>query len=267
MGFQRRSPGRTHEAAGSFGAVDRAVDRAVDVVGAAVLLVPALPLMAAIGAAILLTDGRPVLFRQQRCGRGGRPFRLCKFRTLPADGSVASGIISRSDRRVSRLGRWLRRTHLDELPQLFHVLTGSMALVGPRPETPEHLASVPAELLAQVQRYRPGLTGPTQLAFVAEDATLAETEAPELLYATVVVPAKVQHDLGWLPHRTLARDLAILLRTPFVVLSRGARARSRAAVQALLRDAPRGPGGSVSGRRDAPPRSCGTAPDCGGPAT
>lgn len=222
-----------------------ALSRAIDVVLALLLLVVTAPLLLAIALAIRCVDGAPMLFVQRRLGRGGAPFPLVKFRTLARDGRTIArdgGTVARDggtvaptgDPRASALGRFLRRTRLDELPQLALVLRGHLAFVGPRPEVPANLEHVPAAELADLQRVRPGLCGPTQLAFLAEDDVLATRRDPAGDYRRRIVPAKVRADLAWLRHRTLAGDLLVLLRTPFEVLSRRTRQRSRDRVQALL---------------------------------
>jgi len=202
------------------------------VAGSALLLL--LPLMIALALAIALTRGGPVLYTQLRVGRGGVPFRMHKFRTLrpgtDADGAVAP----EGDPRATRIGGWMRRSRLDELPQLWNVLRGEMALVGPRPEPPAHLEHVAPDRLARWLSVLPGLTGPTQLAFLGEDELLAGVEDPTAVYRAHLVPAKVRHATAWLDSRSLAGDLAVLARTPFVLASRRARARSRREVARLL---------------------------------
>lgn len=200
------------------------MSRLLDLCVGSVLLVLTAPLQAAIALAVRVDLGAPVLFAQTRPGRGGVPFRLHKFRTLP-DGNVAH---------ATRLGRCLRNLRLDELPQLFDVLRGRMALVGPRPEVFDNLAAIDAPTRARLWRVRPGITGPTQLAFVAEDEVLAGLAAPSAAYRSVLVPAKVQADLAWLERRTWWRDLWVLLRTPLVLCSPAARRRSRQRVLQLL---------------------------------
>ncbi|HOS43506.1 MAG TPA: sugar transferase, partial [Armatimonadota bacterium] len=99
------------------------------------------PLLLAVAVAIRLDDGGPAFFRQRRVGRGGRPFRIWKFRTMVQNAEALGGQITvGGDPRITRVGRWLRRTKLDELPQLFNVLAGEMSLVGPRPEVPRYVA-------------------------------------------------------------------------------------------------------------------------------
>ena len=213
--------------------------RALDVVLAFALGVAALPL-ALVVAMLVRAGGRPVLFVQTRLGRDGAPFRLHKFRTLAVvDEDRVPAVARPGDPRLTPLGRRLRRWRLDELPQLWDVLRGRMALVGPRPEVPDNLAAVPDEARRRLFAVRPGLTGPTQLRFLAEDDVLAEFSDPVRVYRDVLVPAKVKDDLAWLEGRTLRGDLRTLLATPFAVVSPGARARSRAFVRALVDDVSR----------------------------
>lgn len=215
---------------------ERLCARALDVGVAAVLLVVLAPLLGLVALALRLTGGPgSVFFVQQRLGRGGVPFALHKFRTL----SLGSGatVAPRDDPRATATARWLRRLHVDELPQLVDVLRGRMALVGPRPEVPANLEAVPADQLARVLAVRPGITGPTQLAFLAEDDVLAEVADPVAVYRRVLVPAKVRHDLEWLARRSLRGDVRVLLASPFAVCSRRKRLRSRLRVQRLLRAA------------------------------
>ena len=112
--------------------------RSFDVIASAMLILILLPLMAAVAAAVLILMGRPVLFAQQRPGKNGRLFRMHKFRTM-ADTRDSSGELLSDELRLGRFGMFLRKTSLDELPELFDVLRGRMSLVGPRPLLPEYL--------------------------------------------------------------------------------------------------------------------------------
>jgi lipopolysaccharide/colanic/teichoic acid biosynthesis glycosyltransferase len=213
----------------------RTLPRALDVALAAAGLLVLAPIMAAIALAIAFAGDGPILYSQVRLGRRCAPFRMHKFRTLTVGSDEDSAIAPEGDPRATRVGRWLRHSRLDELPQLYDVLRGSMALVGPRPETPANLAEIDREQLEHWLSVLPGLTGPTQLAFIAEDELLADAASPTALYRNVLVPAKARHGIAWLERRSVAGDLAVLLRTPLVLASRRARQRSRRHVEALLR--------------------------------
>ncbi len=173
--------------------------RLLDVVGAAALALLASPLLLALAGAIRLTMGRPVLYRQARTGRGGRIFTLVKLRTMRPPGPGARDDVGR----VTRLGQWLRAASLDELPQLWNVLRGDMALVGPRPLLPEYLGRYTPE---QARRHtvRPGLTG---LAQVSGRNALSWEE-------------KFALDVRYVDQQCLALDLWILWRTLACVLDR-----------------------------------------------
>lgn len=206
--------------------------RAVDIVLALTALLLLAPLMFGIAIATWLGGG-PILFVQQRQGRDGLPFHIHKFCTLSKVTGGAS-VSPANDSRATALGSVLRQWHLDELPQLLDVLRGTMALVGPRPEVPCNLEALDTEALHRLQAVRPGITGPTQLAFLAEDEVLAECVEPTQTYRKVLVPAKAQADLDWLAERTLGSDLKILFTTPFRLVSRRARVGSRTRVRELI---------------------------------
>lgn len=220
--------------------------RLLEVALAALGLLFTAPLLLLIALAIRLEGPGPLFFAQERLGRGGSPFRLHKFRTLTTSGGRT--VTPANSDRETRVGHWLRRWHLDELPQLVDVIRGRMALVGPRPEVPANLEAIEATDRTRLLAVRPGLTGPTQLAFLAEDELLASVADPVAVYRRILVPAKVRHDLDWLASRSLAGDLRVLLATPIVVFSRRARERSRRRLAALIADS--GPGPHATGDRE-----------------
>ncbi|WP_435148199.1 sugar transferase [Micromonospora aurantiaca (nom. illeg.)] len=173
----------------------RSAKRIIDIVGAASLLVLCSPVIAAIAVAILVTDGRPVLFRQVRPGRHGEPFTLIKFRTM-RDPHPGEEPWTTDEVRTTRLGRFLRRTSLDELPELALVLTGRMSLVGPRPLVMEYLPRYSAHH-ARRHEVRPGITGLTQ---VSGRRSLTFGQRLDL-------------DVEYIDTWSLRLDLTILLRT------------------------------------------------------
>jgi sugar transferase EpsL len=139
----------------------QAIKRVVDIVGASVGIILLAPVMLAVALLVLLTMGRPVLFRQQRPGLRGKPFTLYKFRTM-RDARTASGELLPDELRLTTFGKWLRSTSLDELPELFNVLKGEMSLVGPRPLLMEYLPRYSPEQ-ARRHEVKPGITGWAQV--------------------------------------------------------------------------------------------------------
>jgi lipopolysaccharide/colanic/teichoic acid biosynthesis glycosyltransferase len=189
----------------------RPARRALDVTVALVLLVVTLPVMLVVACLVLLLEGRPVLFTQERVGENAVPFLLYKFRSMrTADGP---GVTAEHDVRVTRIGALLRRTSLDELPQLWHVLRGQMTLVGPRPESVGLAQRYPQESRF-VLNARPGLTGPAQLAYRERAAVPPPgwTDV-EAWYLTVLVPLRAAADLEFLARPTPGRALRYMLLT------------------------------------------------------
>jgi lipopolysaccharide/colanic/teichoic acid biosynthesis glycosyltransferase len=173
----------------------------------------ALPFVAVAGGLVLATMGRPVFFRQARVGLGGRPFMIVKLRTMrlsETGGQIATAV---GDPRVTPVGRWLRRSHIDELPQLWNVLLGEMSLIGPRPEQPALAEAYAREVPAFAWRalMRPGITGWAQVR-AGYAADLDETRI------------KLAYDLYYLKNSSLGLDLEICARTLWAVVS-GAKAR------------------------------------------
>ncbi|MCA3242649.1 MAG: sugar transferase [Rubrivivax sp.] len=192
-------------------------------VSLAALLLLALPMLA-VAAWIKFDSAGPVFFRQQRVGRHGVPFAIHKFRTM-RHGAGGLALTVGDDARITRAGRWLRRTRLDELPQLLDVLAGDMSLVGPRPEVPRYVALYPPGLRDRALAVRPGLTDPASLAYIDEAALLAAAADPEREYVERILPAKLQAAAAYAERATLASDIAVLARTARALLGK-ARARS-----------------------------------------
>lgn len=177
----------------------------------------AAPLIAALGVAIRLETRGPTIFRAERVGRGGRPFKCLKLRTMRVDGT-GSAVTGLGDRRITRVGRILRRFRLDELPQLWNVACGEMLLVGPRPEDPRFV-DLTDPLHREVFSATPGITGLTQLAF-AREADLLDPLDPEGSYRHLVLPSKVALDARYLERRSVRLDAWILYRTIGTALGR-----------------------------------------------
>ena len=192
--------------------------RLFDAVVASLAALALAPLVALLALLVRVTSRGPSFFVQERLGLDGRAFRLVKLRTMTmtADGSA---ITARSDTRITPLGRFLRRTKLDELPQLWNVLRGDMALVGPRPEVAKFVKTHPEDF-SLLHLVRPGITSEASLRFRNEKDLLPEKD-PETYYVARVLPEKLRLEREWLASRTGWGDLEILLRT--LVLGLGLR--------------------------------------------
>ena len=191
---------------------DRAITRLLDLAGAGLGLALLSPVFAGISIAVKRHDGGPIFYRGLRVGKGGKHFRLYKFRTMIVDADrVGPGLTASGDARITPIGSWLRRTKLDELPQLINVLLGEMSLVGPRPEDPRYVALYTSEQ-RQILLVKPGITSPTSLAFRREEQLLAGPSW-ETVYRTEIMPAKIKLDLDYLARRSVWSDLKWILRT------------------------------------------------------
>jgi sugar transferase (PEP-CTERM system associated) len=188
-----------------------ATKRAFDVAVSLGLLLAAAPLAVLAALAIYLEDRGPILYRQVRTGHNGRSFRMLKFRSMRVDAEADGRAVwaSRNDARTTRVGAWIRRLRIDELPQLVNVLAGHMSLVGPRPERPEFTAELSRQVPFYDQRHfvKPGITGWAQVRYgygaSAQDAQ-----------------AKLEYDLYYVKHHSLALDLMVLVQTVEIVLFR-----------------------------------------------
>ena len=195
--------------------------RLFDLLGAALALLLLSPLLLAVALVVRLDTPGPVFFRQERVGRHGVPFRIHKFRTMH-HGAGGPLLTAAADARVTRSGAWLRRTRIDELPQLIDVLTGDMSLVGPRPEVPRYVAHYPPALRERVLAVRPGITDPASLAFIDEAALLAAAADPEREYVERILPAKLQQAAAYAERASVGTDLVVLWRTARRLLGGGA---------------------------------------------
>ena len=176
------------------------------------------PVFALIAIVITLDSPGPVFFRGQRVGRDGRLFSLYKFRSMAVDAAQRGpGITAAGDPRITRVGRVLRRTKLDELPQLINVVRGEMSLVGPRPEDPRYVALYTPEQ-RRVLSVRPGITSMASVKYRHEEAILSQSDLDDV-YINKVMPEKLAIDLAYLDRRTFWRDLGVLALT-FLALFR-----------------------------------------------
>jgi lipopolysaccharide/colanic/teichoic acid biosynthesis glycosyltransferase len=192
------------------------LSRAFDVTVASLLVVVSSPLWLVISLAILLDEPGPVLYRARRVGHRGREFEMYKFRKMRRD-AAGPPLTIVDDPRFTRVGRFLARTKLDEIPQLLNVLRGDMALVGPRPEDPSYVAAYPAEF-ATITRVRPGITGLSQIQYCNESALLVGDDI-EGLYRDQLLPRKIDLDRYYASHHCLALDLRILAWTAVAIVA------------------------------------------------
>ncbi len=186
--------------------------RTFDVVVAIAGIVVTSPLVALGAVAVKLESPGTAFYRSARVGRGGRPFRMYKLRTMQVNADrEGPAVTGARDPRVTSVGRFLRRTKIDELPQLLNVLRGDMSLVGPRPEVPDFVRYYTPEQ-QRVLTVRPGMTGPAAIAYINEEELLGESDA-EARYIKSVMPQKLAIDLEYLQSSSFAGDLKILART------------------------------------------------------
>ena len=186
----------------------RLLDISISLLGLIVLS----PLLLVVAVVVKCSSQGPVLYRARRAGRNGRPFTLYKFRSMVVDAADRGPRVTGSnDPRITGVGRILRRTKLDELPQLFNTLIGDMSLVGPRPEDPGYVKSYSADQL-QVLRVKPGITSPATVLHRHEEELLNGPDWEET-YRRVILPAKLEIELEYLSRRTLSKDVVILART------------------------------------------------------
>ncbi len=186
--------------------------RMADLSLSALGLVLLFPLLAFMALALFIADGRPVLFWQERVGKGGAPFRIAKFRTMRTRRTPDSLITVDEDDRVTPLGRWLRRLKIDELPQLWNVVRGEMSLIGPRPEVPKFV-DLMHPLWREVLSVRPGITDLASILYKDEAESLRGVADPEAHYREWILPKKLEWNRQYMRDRSFRSDLLLLLVT------------------------------------------------------
>jgi lipopolysaccharide/colanic/teichoic acid biosynthesis glycosyltransferase len=171
------------------------------------------PIFIILSLLILITMGWPIFYRQIRVGRGGREFKIIKFRSMVKNAEKRGlAVTTGGDPRITPMGRFLRKTKLDELPQLLNVISGDMSLVGPRPEVPKYVALYD-DRQRQVLSVRPGLTDPASIVYRHEEQILARYADTEKAYIEVLMPAKLKLNLAYIEKQSFGRDLALIGRT------------------------------------------------------
>lgn len=187
--------------------------RSFDILVAAIGLVLLSPLLLLVAIGIKLDSHGPVFFRQQRIGKEFRPFFIYKFRTMVQNASeIGSPITIGMDPRITGIGRWLRKTKVDELPQIINVLKGEMSLVGPRPEVPRYVEMFRHDY-EEILKLRPGITDLASLKYQNESEWLSQFDHPEREYVTHVLPEKIKLAKEYVQRASMSVDIALILKT------------------------------------------------------
>jgi len=195
---------------------------ALDLLGSVFGLVVLSPVFLLVAVLIKATSRGPVFFRQLRVGQFEKRFRIFKFRSMTAAGTGRGALLTKAgDPRITPLGRWLRKSKMDELPQLINVFLGQMSLVGPRPEVPEYVAAYTGDQM-RVLLAKPGITGLVAMNNVQEEELLADQEDKDHFYRTVLLPAKLKLDLLYCENICFTEDLRILFATFLKIFRRSA---------------------------------------------
>ena len=195
-----------------------AAKRAMDVAAALLILAILSPVLLLLAAAVKLDSPGPVFYRQVRVGRYNRDFRIFKFRTMVQDADhIGPAVTVGGDARITRVGRLIRKCRMDEFPQLFNVLNGTMSLVGPRPEVRRYVDAYTPEGMATLL-VRPGVTAPSSIEFRDEDSILNGAEDPDRVYIERILPPKTELNLRYLDRISVPGDIKIMIRTIAAVI-------------------------------------------------
>ncbi len=200
--------------------------RAFDAFAAAIGLTVLLPFLMVVVVLIRRDSPGPVFYRGPRVGKGGRPFSILKFRTMYESAESYKGpqVTAKGDPRVTPLGRWLRSTKINELPQLWNVLVGEMSLVGPRPETPKVVEALPKQVRDEVLSVRPGVTSPASVLYHSEEELLSQADLMPGYFRNIL-PDKMRLDQLYIRHRSFISDLDVILWTIAIFVPRLARTK------------------------------------------
>jgi lipopolysaccharide/colanic/teichoic acid biosynthesis glycosyltransferase len=187
--------------------------RILDIIGAALGLLLLLPIFLVVALLIKLDSSGPVFFRQERMGKGFRPFFIFKFRTMAQDSSdKRSPLTVGADPRITRVGRFLRKTKIDELPQLINVLKGEMTFVGPRPEV-RRFVELFREDYEEILKVRPGVTDIASLKYQDEAEVIGRFQNPEEEYVARILPDKIRLAKEYIERSSISFDLGLILKT------------------------------------------------------
>ena len=191
--------------------------RIFDILLSGLLLVFACPILLLIALFVKIDSPGPIFFRANRTGKDGEHFHIFKFRSMVADASTKGpGITRMGDSRITRIGRLLRKWKLDEIPQLFNILKGEMAIVGPRPEDPKYVSQYTPEQ-RRVLSVRPGIASPAIIKYRNEEELLEVSDDVENTYLTLILPDKICLDLDYIDHQSFLNDLRVLGKTLYSI--------------------------------------------------
>ena len=178
------------------------------------------PLWLCIGLLVACGSKGGAFYRQTRVGRNGKEFKLLKFRTMCQDADKICGLITvGEDSRVTRIGKFLRKYKLDELPQFLNIIKGDMSIVGPRPEVPKYVALYD-ERQRQVLSVRPGLTDYASIEYISENELLAQSPDPDRTYIEEIMPAKLELNLKYIDNQSVMEDLRLIFKTLFTIMKK-----------------------------------------------
>lgn len=185
------------------------------------------PLLLIVSFLIYLDDGKPIFFRQTRVGYKGKEFKIWKFRTMVNNAEQTGGQITLDqDPRITKLGHVLRKTKIDELPQLFNVWLGEMSFVGPRPEVPKYVAFY-SEDQRRVLELVPGITDPASIKYRNENSLIKDQEDTDDIYVSVIMPDKIKINLEYAEKANLLTDIGIIFKTLFSLFDRDSKQNQR----------------------------------------
>ena len=197
-------------------AATMACKRAFDILCSFLGLTVLSPVLLVVSVLVAVTSPGGVFFRQERIGKDGRPFRIFKFRSMRKD-NAGLKITTGNDSRITPVGRFLRKSKIDELPQLINVLVGDMSFVGPRPEVADYV-NLYTPYQRQVLLVRPGITGLASIRFRNENDLLTASDDPNRTYVEQIMPRKIDLDLEYSPHASVFYDIKLIFQTFAVVI-------------------------------------------------
>lgn len=188
------------------------VKRLFDIIMSLLLIISFFPIIIIISLLVMIDSGFPVFFRQNRIGLKGKIFSIFKFRTMKKNTATSDGITLKNDNRITKIGKFLRRYRLDEIPQLFNVIRGEMSFVGPRPDLPKYYQNNDYAYHF-VLLVRPGITSEATLKFKDEDELLSKSENAEKMYSDEIFPMKIKLNVNYITNINVVKDISVLIKT------------------------------------------------------